>query len=136
QSDFQKALYYIKKAIGIDEENVLYWKRYAKINNRLQFFEGAENGYKRSLELGNYELETWITRADILIKLGELEPAVQSLLQATEFYPETAEIEFRLAGLFFNLNEAEKGYFHLKNALKIDAEYVIIIEELFPKLFK
>ncbi|HET8810724.1 MAG TPA: tetratricopeptide repeat protein [Flavobacteriaceae bacterium] len=136
EHDFQKALYYIKKAIGIDEENVLYWKRYAKINNRLKFFEEAENGYKRSLELGNYELETWITRTDILIKLGEFEPAVQSLLQASEFYPETAEIEFRLSGLFFSLNETDKGYFHLKNALKIDAEYVIIIEELFPKLFK
>lgn len=134
--DFQKALYYINKAIGIDEENVLYWKRYAKINHRLKFFEEAENGYKKSLELGNYELETWITRVDILIKLGEFEPAVQCLLQATEFYPETAEIEFRLAGLFFTLNETEKGFYHLKNALKIDAEYVIIIEELFPKLFK
>lgn len=134
--DFKKALYYINKAIGIDEENVFYWKRYAKINNRLKFFEEAENGYKKSLELGNYELETWITRTDILIKLGEYESAVQCLLQAADFYPETAEIEFRFAGLYFNLNETQKGYFHLENALKIDAEYVIIIEELFPKLFK
>lgn len=136
KQDYQKALYFIDKAINIDEENVLYWKRYAKINHRLKFFEEAEYGYKRSLELGNYELETWITRCDILIKLGEFRPALKNLFQAAEFYPETAEIEYRLAGLSFLLNEAEKGYFHLKNALKIDAEYVIIIEELFPKLFK
>ncbi|HET8839649.1 MAG TPA: tetratricopeptide repeat protein [Flavobacteriaceae bacterium] len=134
--DFQKALYYINKAIGIDEENVLYWKRYAKINDRLHFFEEAETGYRKTLEFGNYELETWITRADILIKLGEFEPALQCLLQAKEFYPETAEIEFRLSGLYFNLNERAKGRNHLKRALTLDAEYVIIIEELFPKLFK
>lgn len=134
--DYQKALFYINKAIGIDEENVLYWKRYAKINNRLHFFEEAETGYRKSLEFGNYELETWITRSDILIKLGEFESALQCLLQGKEFYSETAEIEFRLAGLHFTLNESEKGYVHLKNALKIDAEYVIIIEELFPILFK
>ncbi|MDT0645218.1 tetratricopeptide repeat protein [Zunongwangia sp. F260] len=134
--NYQKALYYINKAINIDEENVLYWKRYAKINNRLNFYEEAEQGYKKSLELGNYELETWIKRCDILIDLGEFETAIQNLMQAMEFYPETAEIEYRLAGLFFSLNEGEKAYFHLKNGLKLDAEYYIIIEELFPTIFR
>lgn len=133
--NFQKALYYINKAINIDEENVLYWKRYARINNRLNFFEEAEHGYRKSLELGNYELETWIKRCDILIGLGEYETAINSMLQAIEFYPESAEVEYRLAGLFFVTNKAEKGYFHLKNALKIDSEYYIIIEELFPSIF-
>ncbi|MDT0688376.1 tetratricopeptide repeat protein [Salegentibacter sp. F188] len=134
--NYQKALYYINKAINIDEENVLYWKRYAKINNRLNFYEEAEQGYKKSLELGNYELETWIKRCDILIDLGEFETAVQNLMQALEFYPETAEIEYRLAGLFFCLNEGDKAYFHLKNGLRLDAEYYIIIEELFPSIFR
>ncbi|MDT0649922.1 tetratricopeptide repeat protein [Autumnicola edwardsiae] len=134
--NYQKALYYINKAINIDEENVLYWKRYAKINNRLNFYEEAEQGYKKSLELGNYELETWIKRCDILIDLGEFETAIQNLMQALEFYPETAEIEYRLAGLFFCLNEGDKAYFHLKNGLRLDAEYYIIIEELFPTIFR
>ena len=135
KENYQKALYYINKAINIDGENVLYWKRYARINNKLQLLEEAERGYRRSLELGNYELETWIKRCDILIDLGEFEAAIQNLLQAVEFYPETAEIEYRLAGLFFMLHEAEKGHFHLNNALKMDYEYYIIIEELFPSIF-
>ena len=135
KKNFQKALYYINKAINIDEENVLYWKRFAKINNRLNLLEEAERGYRRSLELGNYELETWIRRCDILTGLGEYETAIHNLLQATEFYPETAEIEFRLAGLYFTLHELEKGQFHLHNGLKLDFEYYIIIEELFPKVF-
>ena len=134
--DYQKALYFINKAIDIDTDNVLYWKRYAKINNRLKFYEEAERGYRKSLELGNYELETWITRCDILIRLGEYNAALTNLMQAEEFYPNTAEIEFRFAGLYFLVNEGDKGYFHLKNALKIDAEYAIIIEELFPNVFK
>ncbi len=134
--NFQKALYYINKAISIDEENVLYWKRYAKINNRLKFFEEAEIGYKKSLELGNYELETWIKRCDILIDLGEFEIAVNNLNQALEFHPDSAEVEFRLAGLYFNLNEGDKAYYHLNNGLKIDSEYYIIIEELFPQIFQ
>ena len=134
--NFPKALYYINKAINIDEENVLYWKRYAKINSRLNFPEEAEQGYKKSLELGNYELETWIRRCDILIGLGEYETAISSMMQALEFYPGTAEVEYRLAGLYFNTNNGDKGYFHLNNALKTDSEYYIIIEELFPNIFE
>ena len=132
KKNYQKALYYIDKAINIDSENVLYWKRYAKINNRLNLFEEAEHGYRRALELGNYELETWLTRCDILMHLGEFQAAINNLYQASEFYTESAEIEYRLSGLYFQQGEDRKGVFHLKNALKLDPEFFIIIEELFP----
>jgi len=133
--NFQKALYYIDKAINIDSENVLYWKRYAKINFRLNLFEEAEVGYRKTLELGNNELNTWLTRNDILLQLGEFEAAINNLFQAADFYPDCAEIEFRLAGVFFYTNDNIKGEYHLKNALKLNAEFLIIIEELFPSVF-
>lgn len=133
--DYQNALYYINKAINIDGENVLYWKRYAKINNRLKFYEEAERGYRKSLELGNYELETWLTRCDILINLGENEAAIANLLEAVEFYPDSAQIEFRLAGLYFSTNEENKGHFHLENGLRLESDYDIILEELFPFVY-
>ena len=85
--NYPKALYYINKAISIDSENVLYWKRFAKINNRLNYVEEAEKGYQKAIELGNYELETWITRCDLLINLGEFETALDTMYQAIEFYP-------------------------------------------------
>ncbi|WP_353778322.1 tetratricopeptide repeat protein [Winogradskyella sp. 3972H.M.0a.05] len=134
KKNYQKALFYINKAINIDSENVVYWKLYAQINHRLMFYEEAEHGYKRSLELGNYEVDTWLSRADILIKLGEYEAAIYSLLQAAEFYPENAEIEYRLAGLYYTTLQTDKGRYHLKNALCLNAEYSFIIDELFPKL--
>lgn len=135
RKNYQKALYYIDKAINIDSENVLYWKRYAKINNSLKLFEEAEHGFRRSIELGNYELDTWIARADILVKLGEFEAAMNNLHQAAEFYSESAEIEYRLAGIHYLLNEDVKGEYHLKNALKFEPEYAMIIEELFPSIY-
>ena len=134
--NFQKALYYINKAINIDCDNVIYWKLYAQINHRLNFLEEAERGYKKTLELGNYELQTWLSRSDILIHLGEFEASVYNLIQAAEFYPETAEIEFRLAGLYFTLLQSEKAQYHLKNAITINSEFSYILEELFPKILK
>ncbi len=134
--NYQKALHYINKAVNIDGENVLYWKLFATVNKRLNFLEEAEQGYKRALELGNYELETWIDRSDILTALGEYNAAIFNLIQAAEFYPENPEIEYRLGGLYFKTHESDKGRFHLKNGLRIDFDYNFIISELFPRLME
>ncbi|MEZ4856442.1 MAG: tetratricopeptide repeat protein [Gelidibacter sp.] len=132
KKNYQKALYYINKALNIDFDNVHYWKLYAQINHRLNFIEEAERGYKKTLDLGNYELSTWLARADILIDLGEFEAAALNLIQAAEFHPETADIEYRLAGIYFTLLESEKGQYHLKNGLLLNAELDFVLEELFP----
>jgi hypothetical protein len=34
--------------------------------------------------------------------------AIQTLLQATEFYPEENEIEYRLAGIYFMIQDTTK----------------------------
>jgi len=132
--DYNKALKFINKAVNIDGENVLYWKLYATINKRLNFLEEAEIGYKRTLELGNYELDTWLDRSDILIALGEYEASIYNLLQAAEFYPENPEIEYRLGGLYFTTQQIQEGRFHLKNALRLNVDYSFIVSELFPLL--
>lgn len=132
--DYNKALKFIKKAVNIDGENVLYWKLYATINKRLNFLEEAEIGYKRTLELGNYELDTWLDRSDILIALGEYDASIYNLIQAAEFYPENPEIEYRLGGLYFTTHQTQEGRFHLKNALRLNIDYSFIVSELFPML--
>jgi len=134
--NYQKALFFINKAINIDSENVIYWKLYSQINQRLKFYEEAERGYKKTIELGNYELNTWLSRGDLLIKLGELQTAIFNFEQAIEFYPEHIELEYRLAGLYFTLKKQDIGTFYLNNALKNNKEYAFIIEELFPKVSK
>jgi len=134
--NYPKALNYIEKAIDVDGENALYWIRYADLNKRLNFFEEAEYGYRRAIELGNYEDKTWTSRADILLALGETEAVVSNLNHGLEFYPEHMELEYRLAGAYYHLNEKVKGRFHLQNALKSDPEYIIILEELYPQVYQ
>ncbi|MDN3665496.1 tetratricopeptide repeat protein [Algibacter miyuki] len=135
RKNYQRALYFINKAINIDSENVTYWKLYSQINQRLSFFEEAERGFKKTLELGNYELNTWLSRGDLLIKLGEPDAAIDNFEQAVEFHPDTAELEYRLAGLYLALNESNKAEFHLKNAFKLNEDYSFILEELFPEVY-
>ena len=132
KKDFFKSLFYVNKAIDIDDENADYWLFYSKINERLNYLEEAERGYKKTLELGNCSLETWLSRGDILIKLGELEAAKYNFVQALEHHPKSEELEFRISGICFKLNETETAYTHLLAALHYNAEHAFILEELFP----
>lgn len=135
QKNYQKALFYVNKALNIDNENRLYWKRYAAINKEMHFFEEAEVGYRKAVELGDFQLDTWLFWVDILQFLGEFDNAVQTLLQASEYFPDEYEVEYRLAGLYYILGESDKGKFHLTNALRMNFENHIILEELYPAVW-
>lgn len=132
QKNYQKALFYVNKALSIDNQNQLYWKRYATINKQMNFFEEAEFGYRKAVEFGDYQLDTWLYWVDILQFLGEFETAIQTLLQASEYFPEEFEVEYRLAGLNYMINDDTKGKFHLSNGLRLNYKNHTLIEELFP----
>lgn len=135
QKNFQKALFFVNKALNIDNQNRFYWKRFANINKEMNFFEEAEFGYRKAVEFGDTSLDTWLFWVDILQFLGEFDSAIQTLLQATEFYPEEYEIEYRLAGLYFMLHDDKKGKFHISNGLRLNFKNHTILEELFPVIW-
>ncbi|MBD3582638.1 tetratricopeptide repeat protein [Flavobacterium selenitireducens] len=132
EKNFQKALFYVNKALSIDNTNRLYWKRYAVINKEMNFFEEAEVGYRKAVELGDYQLDTWLFWVDILQFLGEFDNATQTLLQAAEYFPEEYQIEYRLAGIYFMRKEDAKGKFHLSNALRLNFNNHSLLKDLFP----
>ena len=132
QKNYQKALFFVNKALAIDNQNRLYWKRYATINKQMNFFEEAEFGFRKAVEFGDYQLDTWLFWVDILQFLGEFETAIQTLLQATEYFPEEQEVEYRLAGLYFMIQDTIKGKFHLSNGLRLNFDNYILLEDLFP----
>lgn len=135
RQNYQKALYYVNKAIGIDNENKLYWKRYATINNALHFHEEAEEGYRKAVEFGDSQLDTWLFWVDTLQFLGEYNMAITTLMEASEYFTDEYEIEYRLAGFHFTLNEPDKGLFHLTNALRINYKNHTLLEDFFPVVY-
>ena len=132
QKNYQKAVFFVNKALSIDNQNRLYWKRYATINKELNLFEEAEFGYRKAVEFGDYQLDTWLYWVDILQFLGEFESAIQTLLQASEYFPEEFEVEYRLAGLYFMIHDDKKAKFHLSNGLRLSFKNRTLLEELFP----
>ena len=136
QKDFQKSLYYINKAIGIDGENPLYWRRYATINQYLNFFEEAEEGYRKAFENGDVELDNFLFWSDVLYVLGEVNAAFEILNQAKELYPNEAEILYRLVGLFYNIEEETNAIEALETALTTDFNKNYILKDAFPHVWE
>ncbi len=136
QRDFGQALYYIERAIAIDSENVKYWERYARINRELKQLKAADHGFEKAMEFGNYEAAIWINRCDILIGLSQLKLAVTLMEEALNYYPENADILYRLAGLYFKINDNEKGQSVLRKAYVLDKEKALILYDLFPHIYQ
>lgn len=136
QKNYSKALFFVNKALAIDNQNRLYWKRFASINKAMNNYEEAEFGYRKAVEFGDYQLDTWLFWVDIIQFLGEFNTAIKTLLQASEYFPEEYQIEYRLAGLYLMLNEEEKGTFHLSNGLRLNFKHHILLEELFPVIWE
>ena len=133
--NFTKALYFINKALSIDNENKLYWKRYASINKQLNQFEEAEFGYKKAVQYGDNQLDTWLFWVDTLQFKGEFDIAIKTLLDACEFFPESFEIEYRLAAFYYMTGKLVKGKFHLCNGLRLSFKNHTIIKDLFPVIW-
>jgi hypothetical protein len=56
--------------------------------------------------------------------------------QCHEFYPESEEVEFRLAGIHLKTHNTKKGLAHLQKALDLNYDHYFIIEELFPSIYQ
>ena len=68
--------------------------------------------------------------------VGEFNDAMNVLFKAQKLYRDFAEVEYRLAGLFFILQKENYGFTHLINGMKIDYDYHIILDDIFPTVFE
>ncbi|MFA5298682.1 MAG: tetratricopeptide repeat protein [Lutibacter sp.] len=136
EKKYNKALFYVNKALEIDDQNVIYWRKYAEINLKLNYFEEATIAFQQCILLKDSDLVIWVGLSDVLCFLGEFEDALTNLLKAKLFFNDFAEVEYRLASLYFKFKNYPKGTEHLKAALSIDFEYHSIIKELFPEVYK
>ncbi len=133
---YDKALFYVNKAINIDGENALYWKKCAKIHLALENYDEADFSFKQAVDLGNYELDTWMQWAEVVAHNEDIPSAIQILTQGLEFYPEEAEIEYLLTGLYLTMSNSEQARTSLTNALKTDLDKLSYFEKAFPEFYQ
>ncbi|GGW31229.1 tetratricopeptide repeat protein [Arenibacter certesii] len=135
QKNYDKALHYINKAINIDGENAKYWKKCARIHSVLKNNDEAYYAYQQAVELGNYEFDTWFHWADVAVQNLDVHAAIQILTQGQEFYPQTCEMQYKMAGYYLLISDYPRAQYRLINALKIDADKLHLFKDEFPQFY-
>ncbi len=133
QGNYEKALYYINKALNIDGENPTYWKKCARINTALKNYDQANFSFKQAVDLGNYELDTWLSWASVAKENKDYATGLHILTQGQEFYPESAEILYKIAGFHLLANDKINARIRLIDALKNNSEKLQMFQEEFPQ---
>ncbi|MFK7814531.1 MAG: tetratricopeptide repeat protein [Maribacter sp.] len=131
--NYEKAFFYINKALNIDGENPMYWQKCAKINTALKKYDQADYAYKQAVDLGNYELYTWLKWAEVAFLNKDINSAIEILTQGREFYPESARLQYKMAGFQLLANDDINARITLIDALKNDIEKLFLFEEEFPQ---
>ena len=131
--DIEKAFYYTKKALIINEDCVGYNKRNALLLQTLGHYTEAEIAYQNTVQLGNYELEIWIEWMNTLIFLNEWEKLITIGHQAKEFFPDADEIDFRIAGSYRRLSRLNEAEFFIQDLRKNKKEPTESLLNFFPE---
>ena len=135
KGDYRKALFYVNKAINIDGQNPQYWKKCARIHAALEQYDEADFSYRQAVELGNYELDTWLNWSEVVTQNQDLNTAIQILVQGLEFYPDMAEMLYKMAGLYLLAKEPAKAQYRFIKALKMDMGKLHYFELEFPSFY-
>lgn len=131
EEDYEKALFYIKKALDTDEENTGYLNRLAEINIQLNLFEEAIEALKKAISYGEKKLVVFLMYADLLHFIGEYKEAIEILFKTEKKFTNEAAVFYRLAGLSFILKKEKEGFFYLKEALLTNPKDAQIFKDLF-----
>ncbi|PHR74202.1 MAG: hypothetical protein COA67_01580 [Lutibacter sp.] len=136
EKNYQKSLYYINKALSIDDSNTLYWRMYSEICLKLNLFEEAASGFYSCIDNGDDNLDIYLGLSDVLNFIGEFDDSLLVMSKAIEIFPHYAEVEYRIACLCYVLGKNADGKKFLQRALKTDYEYHTVMKEIFPAVFE
>lgn len=129
-----EAIYYINKALSINPDSSDYLYVAAEIHRRGGMLNEAELIYEKLITLGHIEPDIFIDYAELLFDLCEFEQGMEILYQGVQLNPESAEINYRLSGYLYTLQESDEANIYFKKALKIDPDRRMFFFQLFPNL--
>ncbi|MFP4620127.1 MAG: tetratricopeptide repeat protein [Bacteroidales bacterium] len=123
------ALFYAKGATYLDESDSRYHVLYGKINARLKMHKEAARAFYQTVVLKPEVFFHWILLTDELIIERKYDKAIRYLLDSMEFHGNNAMILFRLAALYYKINQ-------MRNALKYFKKGMLMDKERYNEFFK
>ena len=129
-----EAMHHINQALKIIPESPDYLYVAAEIHRRAGMLNEAELIYEKLITLGHIDPDIFIDYAELLFDLCEFEQGMEILYQGVQLNPDSAEINYRLSGYLYTLQESDEANIYFKKALKIDPDRRMFFFQLFPNL--
>lgn len=121
------------KAIEIEDRREEYFSNLAMAFSQIGEFAKAHYYYLKATEIGPEQCEIWKAHISFLIKLGELEKALE-VVEEAEFHTVGAELMYCRAACLFAMDQHADGMEILRLALIEDLEMAQMIYDILPSL--
>lgn len=132
KENYQKAQYYVRKALKANGDSIDLWKKSATIHHFLKLPDEVILAYQNMLDLGDFGWTTWVSCIDGWIGMEDFSKALEVANKAKSFFPDEAELDFRIAGCHHRLNQIKEANYYFQNAKK-KSEISPKIIQLFPE---
>ncbi len=134
KKDFEKALHYINKAIHIDEENELYWKKYALICTKLGLKNEVATAHSKINHIKQFDLSFYTSHTDLMVSEDLWEEAEEIAIEGLIFFPGNHELLYRLAAVQLKLGKSLESIDHFKEAFAESPKFIELMPIIFPQL--
>jgi tetratricopeptide (TPR) repeat protein len=134
-SQVDRSLEYAERAVDIEYGNIEYSSYLARLYMRLSMFDKADRVYEDLILLEVDDADIWIEYS-ILLKHLELEnDSIDVLLRSLSYFPENAEILYRLSGMLFGMDRDVEAVDFLREALTLDFDKKEILKMDYPLVY-
>jgi len=116
KKDYGKSKYYVLKGLKSNADCISLWKKSMIIHRFLNEQDEVIDACKNLIELKEASLQTWLHYIDGHIILKEWPLALKIALKAFEQFEHYSQIEFRIAGCYFELNQHFEAQYYFDNA--------------------
>lgn len=136
QNNFEKALHYINKALHIDEENELYWKKYALICSKLGLKKEVSTAHGKINDIRQFDLSFYTSHTDLMVSEDLWDEAEEIAIEGLIFFQNNHELLYRLAAIQLHLGKSLEALDHFREAFSASPAYIELMPIIFPDITK
>lgn len=134
-SQTERSLEYAERAVDIEFDNVEYNSFLARLYMRLSMFNEADRIYENLIAYEVQDANIWIEYSILLTHLELVNDSVEILLRSLSYFPDNAEIMYRLAGALFGTERDLESIDFLREALSLDFDKKEILKINYPLVY-
>lgn len=122
------------KSVEIDEYDDICFYELAYAYSCIDNFHEAEMYFKRAIKINPFNHDAIIDYSVLLHENNKTSEAIKTALDAMPMLEDKEQLEYLLAGLYFESNKVEQAKIHLREALTLNPIDSSFVFELFPSL--